>query len=139
MKKGKNCFTLFKTICFTFLFTLLLGTMISSTDVYAASSDSSIANTRYIQPREMLTYEVDTLTANELITIATTITVRDFGTSKQIISVGSSRVTSWYSEVDDGSIQILDGEIRNNGKYAVIDVLYKSGGDTQLTHAYVYP
>lgn len=113
--------------------------MISSTDVYAASSDSSIANTQYIQPREMLTYEVDTLTANELITIATTITVRDFGTSKQIISVGSSRVTSWYSEVDDGSIQILDGEIRNNGKYAVIDVLYKSGGDTQLTHAYVYP
>lgn len=139
MKKEKNCFTLLKTVCFTFLFTLLLGTVINSTDAYAASSDSSATDTQSIQPREMLTYEAYARTANNLITIATTITVRDFGTSKQIISVGSSRVDSWYSEVDDGSIQILDGEIRDNGKYAVIDVLYKSLGDTKLTHAYVYP
>lgn len=139
MKKEKNCFTLLKTICFTLLFTLLLGTVVSSTDVYATSSNNSTADTHTIQPREMLTYEVDARTENDLITIATRITVRDFGTSKKIISIGSSRVTSWYSEVDDGSIQILDGEISTDGDYAIINVLYKSRGMTKVTYAYVYP
>lgn len=139
MKKRKNYFTLFKTVCFTFLFTLLLGTVISNIDVYAASSESNTADTQSIQPREMLTYEVVTLTDDEQIEIATMLTVRDFGTSKQIISVGSSRVYSWYGGVDDGSIQILNGKIKNNGEYAVVDVLYESRGKTKLAHAYVYP
>lgn len=113
--------------------------MISSSNVYAASSDISPTATQSIQPREMLTYEAYALTADEQITIATTITVRDFGTSKQIIYVGSSRVDSCYSGIDETTIQILDGKIKNNGEYAVVDVLYEYRGETKLTSAYVYP
>lgn len=137
MKKQK-LFTLFKTICFTSLFTLL-GTVIGSSNVYAASSDIIVADTQSVQPREMLTYEVVTLTDDGKLDIATTITARDFGTSKQIISIGSSRVYSWYGGVDGDTIQILKGTIKNNGKYAVVDVLYEYRGETQLAHAYVYP